>query len=308
MVCRGPTVLRYPRPDSARSRHRHFSTRLRNMSNLATPFASPIWQALARETDLAAQLICSGANEIGRADYTNIGRYATAQFGFANGLERLGKLVLTSDSLLAHGQPLSDKDLRAKGHSLSQILDESEMVQIRRSITPQYPRPNHTIAANVLASLDDFAAAGRGRYANHASLLGQQSPYEPTRTWWKNVCEPILIEHYLGTEREQRAIRDSGAVGQLLDQMGIVLHFHEDGSIITDPSQASLMTHERDITQKWGRFYSLLHARWLAELFADLTRVAGYTPGLEFFFGHYERLATFRVPDSFLRTRRTWPL
>lgn len=278
------------------------------MAGLTTPFANPMWQALARETDLATQLICSGANEIGRADYTSHGRYATAQFGFANGLERLGKLILTSDSLLAHGHPLSNKDLRAKGHSISQILDEAEAVQLRRGITPHYLRPTHAIAVQVLVCLDDFSAASRGRYANHASLLGNQSPYEPTRTWWKNVCEPILVKHFHGTKREQRAIQESNAVGRILGQVGTVLHFHEDGSVVTDMSRASLMTHEREITQQWSRFYSLMHARWLAELFTDLTQQAGYAPGSEFFLGHYERLATLRVPNEYLRSRKTWPI
>jgi hypothetical protein len=278
------------------------------MTQLTTPFADPVWQALARETDLAVQLICSGANEIGRADYASHGRYATAQFGFSNGLERLGKLILTSDSLLTYGKPLSYADLRTKGHSISAILSEVEKVQLRRGITLYYPRPSSPIAANVLASLDDFAAASRGRYANHATLTGNQSPHEPIKGWWNNVCEPILDKHFRGTSREARALQESQAVGEVLSQVSVTLHFHEDGSVITNPSRASLMTHERQITQKWGRYYSLVHARWLAELFTELTRGAGYAPGSEIFFAHYERLATLRVPNDFLQSRKNWPL
>lgn len=278
------------------------------MTGLTTPFASPIWQALARETDLAAQLICSGANEIGRADYASHGRYTTAQFGFSNGLERLGKLILTSDSLLMRGKPLSNAELHARGHSISEILDEVERIQNQRGMTLYYPRPSSRIAAMVLASLDDFAAASRGRYANHASLSGNQSPHEPIKGWWNSVCEPILDEHFRGTSRESRAQRESQAVGHVLSEISVTLHFHEDGSVVTDPAQASLMTHERQITQKWGRYYSLVHARWLAEFFTELTREAGYSPGSEIFFAHYERLATLRVPNEYLRNRRSWPL
>ncbi|MBB1058865.1 hypothetical protein G6020_16145 [Dietzia sp. B19] len=282
--------------------------RLHMMVTLSTPFSDPIWRGLARETDLAAQLICSGANEIGRADYASQGRYAAAQFGFSNGLERLGKLILTSDSLLSRGQPLDDKELRGKGHSILGIVDAVAKVQSERQLELGYERPTSRIAANALASFDNFAAASQGRYANHASLTGVPSPHEPTARWWTSVCEPILDEHFRGTKLEKRARADSQQVGVMLANSSVTLHFHENGSVITNVAEASFMAHERKATQKWGRFYSLGYARWMSELFTELTRGVGYTPSTEFFFGHYERLATFRVPDNFLKNRATWPL
>ena len=278
------------------------------MDTLSTPFADPIWRGLARETDLTAQLICSGANEIGRADYASQGRYVAAQFGFSNGLERLGKLILTSDSLLSRGQPLDDKELRGKGHSILEIIDAVARVQSERQLKLGYERPTSQIAASALASFDNFAAASRGRYANHVSLTGVSSPHEPTARWWESVCEPILDEHFRGTKREERARADSQRVGVMFADSSVTLHFHENGSVITDLARSCLMNHERKVTQKWGRFYSLGYARWMSELFTELTRRAGYTRGSEFFFGHYERLATFRVPDEFLKNRVTWPL
>ena len=278
------------------------------MQNPNIPFALPEWQALARETDLAMQLICSGANEIGRADYTAHGRYATAQFGFSNGFERLGKIILTADSILTRGHALSDEQLRTKGHSLVRILGEVEEVANRHELDLKHSRPTAEIAMTVLNCLDDFAAASRGRYANHDSLRGSQSPHEPVRKWWNNVSEPILVEHFRGTKREAQARQESNMVGSILEQFSVTLHFHEDGSVVTNPARASFMTHERVVTQRWGRLYALQHARWMSDLFAELTRLPGYAQGTEILFGHYERLATFRVPDEFLLTRKTWPL
>lgn len=278
------------------------------MNTLSAPFSSPIWQGLAREADMASQLIYSGANEIGRADYANQGRYAAAQFGFSNGLERLGKLVLTSENLLLHGKPLNDRQLRHRGHSLSNILYEVENIANRRGLKLGYERPMSPIAAYALACFDDFAAATRGRYANHASLTGVRSPHEPTAHWWDTVCEPILDEHFRGTKREDRARAQSQQVGAVLGASSVTLHFHEDGSVVSDPTQASFMTHEREMTQKWGRFYSLSHARWMSDIFTQLTYRAGYTSGTEFFFGHHERLQSLRVSDVYLKGRKTWPI
>ena len=97
-------------------------------------------------------------------------------------------------------------------------------------------------------------------------------------------------------------------VGGIREQFNVTLHFHEDGPVVTNASGASFITLERVVTQRWGRLYALLYAHWMSELFAELTRRPGYAAGTEILFGHYERLATFRVPNEFLLTRKTWPL
>lgn len=278
------------------------------MQYLDSPFHNPIWQGLARETDLAAQLIYSGANEIGRAEYTTQGKYTAAQFGFSNGLERLGKIILTCDHLISHGKPLNDRQLRRKGHSISEIYKEVAEVADRKELEVKFEQPTSTIASNTLTCFDDFAAASRGRYANHASLTGNRSPYEPTAHWWSTVCEPILDKHFRGTKVEERAIEKSTQVGAILTNFAVTLYFHEDGSPVTDPAKASLMTHERKVTQRWGRYYSLIHARWMSEVFRQLTYIPGHAAYTEFLFGHHERIQSLRVPDDDLRNRKSWPI
>jgi hypothetical protein len=278
------------------------------MPALNSPFTDTTWQGIARETDLAVQLICSGANEIGRADFASQGRYAAALFGFTNGLERLGKLILTIDNLLTTGKALDDKELRARGHSLGVIFDEVDKIVQRRGLAPFYDRPADDISRAVAACFDDFAAASKGRYANHQTLTGAKSPHDPIVKWWNDVCEPILKKYFRGRAIEARAQSQASQVGSLLASRSIVHFFHEDGSIVSDATVASFMTHERAVTQKWGRFYALRYARWLSEVFTEMTQAAGYSAGTEYLFAHYERLSTFRVEDSFLKARRVWPL
>ena len=122
------------------------------------------------------------------------------------------------------------------------------------------------------------------------------------------MCEPILDSHFRDSKRETRALQESRGVGHILGTFNTALHFHENDSVITDLAQLSFMTHEPEITQMWGRFHALTHAQWLGDVFTQPTREAGYTPGTEFMLGHYERLATLRVEDDFLRTRKNWPL
>lgn len=122
------------------------------------------------------------------------------------------------------------------------------------------------------------------------------------------MCEPILDSHFRDSKRETRALQESRGVGHILGTFNTALHFHENDSVITDLAQLSFMTHEREITQIWGRFHALTHAQWPGDVFTQPTREAGYTLGTEFFLGHYERLATLRVEDDILRTRKNWAL
>lgn len=39
-----------------------------------------------------------------------------------------------------------------------------------------------------------------------------------------------------------------------------------------------------------------------------MTHAAGYQPGLDSLFGHYEFFQTYTVDDQFLLTRKVWPL
>lgn len=273
-----------------------------------SPFDNPVWQGLGREVDLSMQLICSGANEIGRASFYQQGHYAAAQFGFSNGLERLGKLILTSDSLLTTGAPLSDKELRKRGHSIGDILNEAENIAKRRSLQVKYERPTGPISTAVISCLDDFAAASRGRYANHASLTGTPSPHDPVAAWWNKVCKPILKDHFVGTHSEVIAKEKAARMQAFMGEHSVTLFFHEDGSVVQDLEKVTMMRHERTVTQRWGRFYTLSHARWLAEIFDGMTATARAEGGVNYFFGHYERVQTLRVADDLLRTRKSWPL
>lgn len=278
------------------------------MDILQSPLNDPLWQALAREAEFSVQLICAGANDISRADFTNQSRYTTAQFGLSNGIERLGKQILMADNLIEHSKPLTDRELRDKGHSISEILDEVQQVQVRRDIRLTYERPADQIATNVVDCLNIFADARRGRYANFKSMQGNQSPDDSVKYWWSRVCEPILEKHFRNTRLEKYANENPCTVGQMINSISETTLFHENGSIVTVASDAAFMAYERKATQRWGRYYSLSQARWMGELFTELTRDLGYTPGFEFFFGHYEYLQTLLVTNQYLLKRKTWPL
>ncbi len=106
--------------------------------------------------------------------------------------------------------------------------------------------------------------------------------------------------HYV----KQRAAIINAMIGDVTS----VLHTNETGVMMTDVTTASERTGQTKWAQKYGRFYTLAVVRWLAHIFDEMTHMAGYAPGLESLFGHYEFFQTYTVDDSFLLTRKVWPL
>jgi hypothetical protein len=77
---------------------------------------------------------------------------------------------------------------------------------------------------------------------------------------------------------------------------------------MSDLTTASERTGQTKWAQKYGRYYTLSVVRWLSYLFNGMTHTAGYKPGLNSLFGHYGFFQTYTVDDSFLLTRKVWPL
>jgi hypothetical protein len=92
------------------------------------------------------------------------------------------------------------------GHKLARLMDAVDAAIAKRVIMLDYERPNNAVCTKILECLDDFADAGRGRYANFATLgdpnLGSQ---EPIQLWWGKVANLILKERYFDKAGQERA-------------------------------------------------------------------------------------------------------
>ena len=62
------------------------------------------------------------------------------------------------------------------------------------------------------------------------------------------------------------------------------------------------------IVQKWARYHALTVIRWLGEVYSQLARCATYKGEHLAFFGTWEYFDTDRLDDTFLKTRKVWPL
>lgn len=276
------------------------------------PFTLPEWHALRREASLVSQLIGSGATALGRATHADgFGEYYTAFFGLSIGIERLAKVILIADYAMEHSGALPDQAAVKKfGHKLTVLLEKADQISSRHTLTLEYPKPVDPICWAAVDCLDAFADASRGRYANF-EVIGNPAfnpDNEPVNRWWVKVVEPILDKHYRGKSAEAGVRERAEFIDAMAGRVSLVRHVNEQGTMMTDIATASERTGQTTWAQKYGRFYALSVVRWLSNIFDDLVHEAVYRKNIDALFGHSEFFATYRVPDSFLLTRKWWPL
>ena len=223
----------------------------------------------------------------------------------------MAKLVLVADYVLANkGQTPPQTAVKAYGHDLAKLADAVDSVVAKRNLTLNYSRPTDDISIAVIACLNSFASASRGRYANFSALgnPNYDAANEPVAKWWREVVEPILVKHYRGKRAEKGVKARAQVIDALISDFTMVRFFDESEGTMSDVATASERTGQTAYAQKFGRFYTLSIARWMMDVFTELTSTAGYQSGLEVLFGHYEFFSTYRNDDSFLLTRKRWPL
>lgn len=243
---------------------------------------------------------------MGKAGYANPGAYFSAFFGFANGLERLAKCVCAIDLYLKTGSMPTDKELRDYGHDIVSLCSSLDEVVDRRSLNLEFTRPAGAIVDAVLDHYDSFADAKRGRYANFALMNGGKKIDEnPISLWWERVCPLILLDHFYGTPAELEAEKFSKIAEAAMGAHSIVFHTDESGAAILTMESSVWQARLNHVTQRYGRFYSLQWARWIADCFRQVVRQNNSDLVLAF---QHEYLLTLLAPDEFLLNRSRWPL
>jgi hypothetical protein len=86
------------------------------------------------------------------------------------------------------------------------------------------------------------------------------------------------------------------------------MNVNEQGVMMTDLATASERTGQTVWAQKYGRFYTLSVVRWLSYIFDKLVHEGAYGKNITALIGHNEFFTTYQMPDSFLLTRKLWPL
>lgn len=263
------------------------------------------WRQLGMEAELAASQLALGITALGRAHNERPAEYTKAFFGLANGLERLGKLILLADYAIDnHGKfPTNDYLKKTFGHRLDALLDASETICLKRKLPN---RPNEPIHGAIVQTLTEFAALSR--YYNLDFLAGGKaaSTTEPIGAWWKRVAEPILERHYKDRRhKSDRAMAE--AMGTLVGDRVLIRRHVETGESVSDLVKLMERASATRVVQTYGRVYTMQIVRWLSNLITHLAHLA-YVARLEPFLGIEEPFKYFLNEDAYVRRRKSWAI
>lgn len=277
------------------------------------PWDDPNWKPLKREATLVRQLLGSGVTSLGKASYADgLGNYYNAFFGLSIGIERLAKMVCVCDHAIDNnGAFPSSKTLRKSyGHDIPKLLDTVEKISRSRNLNIRFERPCGDIETAIVERLSSFADAKQGRYNNFDTLDNSSAEihFEPLRKWWDEVAERVLKAHYYGRPIQHKKESNAQQMNAMIGSISMVIHFNERGDLMNDVYTASLHTGKTEVVQKYSRYYTLKVIRWLADVFDKISHSACYDEGIDAFFGHAEHFDCYRTDDSFLKTRKIWPL
>jgi hypothetical protein len=141
-----------------------------------------LFRTLSQEGYVIQSCLTIGLTELRNANLNEKGRYYTAFFQLAIGIERLAKLALILDhmeqnQLQAPGRPV----LKSYGHDLRTLISNVSNVASTRGHTLSTPFPTDPLCTRVVAFLSDFATGMR--YANLDALATGKSHRDPLGEW-----------------------------------------------------------------------------------------------------------------------------
>ena len=172
-----------------------------------------LYRTIEQEAHVVRSCLCVGLTEIRNANLNEKGRYYSAFFQLAIGIERLAKLALILDhlaqnNLVAPGHQV----VKAYGHDLHTLIARVEDTATVRGYAASSDFPQSLLCKSVQAFLSEFATGMR--YANLDALASGSARRNPLREW--NAILQAAVTRSVSKSTQQRVATRSAAVSQAL--------------------------------------------------------------------------------------------
>ncbi|MWV17580.1 hypothetical protein F3I16_16175 [Pseudomonas sp. L-22-4S-12] len=178
---------------------------------------SRTFSLLQQEGHLARTSLLSGIDLLLKAnlDEKNIGKFYAAFFQLTIGMERILKLVITTNYLLENSYtPPSDKLLRKYGHHIKEAYIRALDIHNKWAVEKLSPPLSGSIDDLILDFLQEFA--GHARYYNLSELSNSTPDPGPLGKWYSICCEAADLD--IGITRLNKCAEQTM---YQMDQLGI---------------------------------------------------------------------------------------
>lgn len=261
-------------------------------------------QMMGNEAALAVELLGTGVTKLGEAGPNAKGRYLEAFFMISNGIERTSKIILIADHLIRNGEFLSNNEIKAYGHRLDMLLEKVRGIADFHRVNFKHEFSMCDISKSIIENLSDFSMSSR--YYNFSEISSGYVSVDPIERWWREVCVPIIDNHYPASMIEN----DTNFASKLNEKArhGIfVMGNDEVGEDIRDVGGLLFRNRRAKWVQRWSRMYVLRICRWLSDIVWDLS-FEGHARGHDALIGLNEFYAHFNDDDAYFRRRKVWSL
>lgn len=137
-----------------------------------------LYRTLQQEGHVIRSCLAIGLTELRNANLNEKGRYYSAFFQLAIGIERLAKLALILDHMAQNGLQAPGQ---VNGHDLQTLVSKVSTLTTARGYALSSPFPTDPLCKRVLAFLSDFATGMR--YANLDALASGKQKRDPLSEW-----------------------------------------------------------------------------------------------------------------------------
>jgi hypothetical protein len=267
--------------------------------------ANQTFNALIREATFTKEVLCAGATQIRKANYSTPGVYAQAFAALSLGLERIGKLCLMLDHYIENSGRFPDFNYLKNniGHKLDLLQARASEIVDQRQMKFQFlDALNRPIDLAILQVLHDYA--GGDRYSNINILIGAKQKNDPISAWFDTV-DSYIFDNVIGQRRKITIRHNANLVHEMMSKVGVVRHTAESGETIDSYVDASFRTGMFKAVAPYRQFYVLQIIRYWVELLWHLGDTAQSLGRQEIpFFG--EIFGGFYNDDAFFKSRTTW--
>lgn len=159
-----------------------------------------LYRVIEQEAHVVRSCLATGLTELRNANLNERGRFYSAFFQLANGIERLAKLALILDhmaqnSMSAPGQAA----VRGYGHDLQRLIAMVSAAVVQRGYSLGSPFPTDPLCARMLRFLSEFATGMR--YANLDGLASGNRQRDPLDEWNEILQEAANLQLNSNTRR-----------------------------------------------------------------------------------------------------------
>jgi hypothetical protein len=177
-------------------------------------------QLLEQEGLLIRSCLCSGLTDLRNANLNDKGRYYTAFFQLATGIERMAKLALILDHMAQNNlRPPGKEYMVALKHDLETLFDAVKTTSQTRGYTFKRSFALSPLSSRMLRFLSEFAKGMR--YANLDALASGNAQRKPLREW--NQILQDTIETKIQVKTRQRVVGQSVAVAKAIQDITLVI-------------------------------------------------------------------------------------